>query len=151
LKINLELCKIVCIFAETLTPIPMQELKNKIATFLAFSNKPDSSLPFLEKIKKQDEMLGELNQLARKNNTLLGREIRLPMADSYALYIIIEVRKRTVVLAWVDYCDAWVDARVGYKGTISLAFAQQKVAWDDAMQARREQQIELKAEADANQ
>lgn len=130
----------------------MEDLKNKIAIFLAYSNKEEAKFgweDFSARMKKQEQMLGELRQLARKYNTLLGREVRFQMADSYALYIIIEVRKRTVVLAWVNYCDAWVDPRTGYHGTVNLAFAQKQIAWDDAMQDRREQQIELKAEANA--
>lgn len=114
----------------------MEELKQKIKEFLRYSNDEPKNYDFGAigaKMKKQDEMLAEIEALAKANNTLLGRNIQFPHADSYAQYIIVSVRPRTVVLSWFDYCDGWVDDRVGYVGTVSLKFAQQHVAGRDHM------------------
>lgn len=114
----------------------MEELINKINAFLQFSNAETKNYDFGAlgaKMKKQDEMLAEIEALAKANNTLLGRNIQFPHADSYAQYIIVAVRPRTVVLAWFDYCDGWVDDRVGYVGSVPLKWATQHVAGRDHM------------------
>jgi hypothetical protein len=91
----------------------------------------DFSTKFDAKMKRQNELMDELRVLARKNNTVLGRTVRFPMADSYALYLITSVGKSTVQLKWLNWCDAWVDDRCGYACKISLAYVQKQINFDD--------------------
>lgn len=83
------------------------------------------------KYNRQNELLEELLMLARAQKTLLGRTLRFPMADSYALYLITKVNKRTVQLTWLDWCDGWQDDRIGYRGNISLGYARKQINFDD--------------------
>ena len=116
----------------------MKELKERILELLDYSNEdPKADGEGFEglrkKVKEQDRMMNELKELARASNTLLGRTIQFQMADSYALYIITKVNKKTVELSWIDYCDGWVDDRLGYLATIPLEYATQKVTGDDKL------------------
>jgi len=99
-----------------------------------------------EKMKKQELLMNELEELAKAENTLLGRTIKFPHADSHALYLITKVNTRTVQLDWVNWCDAWVDDRCGYRCTIDLKYATNDVKGQDAMAelfGRRKQQTTL--------
>lgn len=116
----------------------MNEIKEKIAILLDYSNEDSnaSNVGFesiINKIKQQDVMLDELENDAIKNNTLLGRTINFPMADSYAVYIITKINKNTVTLTWVDYADGWVDDRLGYEGNVSIEYATTKIKQKDAL------------------
>jgi hypothetical protein len=56
---------------------------------------------FDRKLKKQESLIAELIVLARKEKTLLGRVIKFPRGDGYALYLITSVGKKTVQLKWL--------------------------------------------------
>lgn len=86
-----------------------------------------------EKMKKQEVLMNELEELAKANNTILGRTIKFPQADSYALYVITKVNKNRVTIDWVNWCDAWVDDRCGYRSTLDLRYATQHVKGQDDM------------------
>ncbi len=86
---------------------------------------------FDAKYKRQNELIAELIPMARHHKTLLGRTVRFPMADSYALYLVTKVNPKTVELTWLNYSDAWVDDRLGYKGTIDKAYVQRQKDFDD--------------------
>ena len=88
---------------------------------------------FEDKIKRQEILMDELKVMAKAKNTLLGRTLQFPMADSYALYIIIRVNKTNVVAYWLDYCDAWQDDRLGVGGELSLEYAKAKVFGRDKL------------------
>jgi hypothetical protein len=85
------------------------------------------------KMKKQEALMDELKELAKAQKTLLGRTLRFPMADSYALYLITSVGKKDVQLKWLDYCDGWVDDRCGYACRMSLSYANGNVKGEDAL------------------
>lgn len=102
---------------------------NKIEPVYTFGSKSENSLDNI--IKRQEALIGELIPLCRKEKTLLGRTVRFPMADSYALYLVTKVNKKTVELTWLKYCDAWVDDRLGYQGTISREYIQRQKDFDD--------------------
>jgi hypothetical protein len=128
----------------------METIKMKIAELLKVSSEKligtkDFGTRFDKKLKKQNELIEELRVLARAEKTLLGRTQRFPMADSYALYLITKVNKRTVELTWLDYCDAWVDDRTGYKGTISKEYVQKQINFDDwwASEAEKKKVMKL--------
>lgn len=94
-----------------------------------------------DKMKKQDKLIAELRDIARSHNTLLGRMVKFQHADSFALYIITKVNKTTVQLTWVDYCDGWMDGRVGAKGNVDKTWAERVIKfedkWSDLAEKRR--------------
>jgi len=119
----------------------MIEIKNKIKELLAFnevepvysfgSTDPNSLDNIME---KQENIIGELKELARANDTVLGRIIKFGMGDGYALYVITKVNKRTVEITWIKYCDAWQDQRAGYCSNLNIDYAKQQVKGEDAME-----------------
>jgi hypothetical protein len=88
---------------------------------------------FENKMKRQETLMDELKEMAKARNTLLGRTLQFPMADSYALYLIIRVNKTSAVVLWLDYCDAWQDDRLGKGGSLPLTYVQQRVKSRDAL------------------
>ena len=101
----------------------MKEIKLLIATLLKLSINEVKGFPELHtKMKEQDKLMNDIQELAKKEKTLLGRVIKFPRADSYAIYIITKINKKTVGLAWVDYCDGWkIDGAVTALYDIDLA------------------------------
>ena len=95
---------------------------------------------FDAKYKRQNDLIAELIPMARQHKTLLGRTVRFPMADSYALYLVTKVNPKTVELTWLNWCDAWVDDRLGYKGTIDKAYVQRQKDFDDLWSDEGEKQ-----------
>jgi hypothetical protein len=85
------------------------------------------------KLALQDKAIDELKELAKTNNTLLGRIIKFPHADSYAMYVITKVNKKYVRIDWLDYCDGWVDERCGKAAFIEKEYALQKTQGEDAL------------------
>jgi len=84
-------------------------------------------------MKTQERLQAEIDDLARELNTLMGRQIKFPMADSYAYYIVTKVMKTQVQLTWVKYCDAWQDDRTGYQSNIGRGYVEKKVKGEDRM------------------
>ena len=113
-------------------PVKIQELLDYSAKEVDYSKGFGESL---NKMKNQDAMIKVLAVFAKIAKTLVGRTMQFQYADSYALYIITKVNARTVELTWVDYCDGWVDDRIGKKGTVTLAYAQKEIAWRDQLDA----------------
>jgi len=121
----------------------MKKLKAKIQELLAYndvepiydfalrgSDNPDT----LDNIMKtQDRLQGEIDELAKANNTILGRQIKFPMADSHAYYVITKVNKRTVEITWVKYCDAWQDQEAGYCSNLDIDYANKQVNGQDML------------------
>jgi hypothetical protein len=113
----------------------MKEIQKKIQELLNVSNEEvDYKKGWEEsrkKIFRQDQLMNEIKVLAKANKTLLGRTIRFPHADSYAVYIITKVNKKTVRLTWVNYCDGWQDDRCGLEANMDIRYATQKVQGED--------------------
>lgn len=84
-------------------------------------------------LKQQDKLMDEIEELAIKHNTILGRIVKFPMGDGYAIYIITKVNKKSARLTWVKYCDAWQDDRIGYEANVDIDYVKQKVAQRDAL------------------
>lgn len=110
----------------------MEEIKAKIKQLLLLSKtEPKAGEKFFDnltaKMQQQEKMWNELKVLARANNTILGRIIKFQHADSYAVYLITKVNKRTVRLDWLNYCDAWVDDRCGYACLMSYDYANEQI------------------------
>lgn len=114
----------------------METINQKINELLQVSKEDligdkDFGKKFDVKMNRQNELMEELIILARANNTLLGRTVRFPMADSFALYLITSVGKKTVQLKWLNWCDAWVDDRCGYACRISIDYVSKQIKFDD--------------------
>ena len=105
---------------------------NKIEPEYKFGSNDPNSLDNI--MKRQEKLIDELKTLAKQHNTILGRTIKFPMADSYALYVITKVNKNTVQVTWLKYCDAWVDDRLGYRGSLSFDYASRDVRGQDALE-----------------
>jgi len=111
-------------------------LQDTIQNLFAVTARSEKALglpSFLEKMKLQDKLMSEMETLAKQEKTLLGRIIRFPMADSYAVYVITKVNKRTVRILWLDYCDGWIDPRCGKEANLNLEFATSTVNGRDAL------------------
>jgi hypothetical protein len=109
-----------------LNDITMNEIKfNITALFLLSKIEVNGWTDMENKMKMQDQIMDKLEDLAKSNNTLLGRTMRFPMADSYSYYIITKVSKRTVKLEWIDYCDGWVEPRLGKSGCLDLSYVKE--------------------------
>ena len=115
-------------------------LKGKIKELLAYNDiEPEyswgsDSQNSIDKImKRQEAIQGEIDNLARELGTLMGRQIKFPVADSYAYYVITKVTTTQVQITWVRYCDAWQDDRTGYQGMLNRDYAAQKVKGEDAL------------------
>jgi hypothetical protein len=104
---------------------------NDIDIFDSFQRKNDDPLHFDNIMKTQETLMEELKTLAKTNNTLLGRTIQFPMADSYALYVVTKVGARTVEITWVKYCDGHQDDRAGYCSNLNRTYAEQQVFGKD--------------------
>ena len=118
----------------------MKELKGKIKELLAYNDlEPEYTFGSdnqnsIDKIMhRQEAIQDEIDALAKANDTILGRQIKFPMADSYAYYIITKVNKKTVEITWVKYCDAWQDSRAGYCSNLNFDYANQQVKGQDAL------------------
>jgi hypothetical protein len=118
----------------------MKTLKAKIRKLLAMndielvytwgSDDPNS----IDKVmKRQEQLQEEIDELARANDTILGRQIKFPMGDGYAYYVITKVNKRSVEITWVKYCDAWQDSRAGYQSLLDFDYANQQVRGQDKL------------------
>ena len=132
----------------------MQEIVNKINELLALNaiesnyGVPDEDpTSFMSRMNKQEALMQECIVLARSKGTLFGRIIRIPHADSNAVYVVTKLNTRTVQLTWIRFCDAWVDSRVGYKGSYPINLAYQQTNFDDRwekMVADRKAEREVK-------
>jgi hypothetical protein len=102
----------------------MKRIKQLIAELLKISSvECESNFDSIhEKMDKQDEIILELNNLAKENNTIVGRVIKFQMADSYAIHLITKVTTKTATLEWIDYCDGWCDERLGEVGELPIAY-----------------------------
>lgn len=76
----------------------------------------------LDKTRRMDDLMKELEQESKEQDTLLGGIVRFPMADSYAVYVVTKVNKNTVKLEWLDYCDGWVDDRCGKECNANIVY-----------------------------
>ena len=113
----------------------MKAIQLKIQELITLSRKPASGWDELEaKIKAQDALIEELKLMARTHKTFIGRTLKFPMADSYALYVITAMLKTKVHVQWLDYCDGWQDRRLGDSGTLDLKYARSVLDFEDYME-----------------
>jgi hypothetical protein len=115
----------------------MKEIRLKIQELMSLSRKPTNGWHEIEaKIQAQDALIEELKTLARLNKTLIGRTLKFPMADSYALYIITAMLTTNVHLEWIDYCDGWQDGRLGKAGNVDLNYASAMTDFENYMDSK---------------
>ena len=115
----------------------MKTIQNKIEELLVVSAEEANYTKAVdalgEKMNRQNILMDELEALAKEQKTVLGRVIKFPHADSYALYLVTKVNKKTAQLEWLDWCDGWVDDRCSYRCSIDLAYVLRDVANTDAL------------------
>jgi hypothetical protein len=122
----------------------MKEIQLKINELLEISKQDTSRNGFrglFMKMNKQDKIMSELKTLARKENTPLGRIIKFQMADSYAYYVVSHLTKQKVVVTWIDYCDGWIDDRLGKTGVLEYNYVLSTIQHEDYCDALYEKKI----------
>ena len=114
----------------------MEKIKQKIAELMSLSKLETKGWDALKaKIKAQDALMDELRELAKEHNTPLGRIIKFPCGDGYAIYIITKVNKKSVKIEWINYGDGWVDKRCGYGGTLNIDYAIYEIKHEDTLRS----------------
>ena len=104
---------------------------NGIEPVYEFGDKNPESLKNI--MKKQDRLMNELKELARKHNTVLGRVIKFPMADSHAYYVVSNIMGSKVEVTCLRYCDAWQDDRIGSEGMLRKSYVVSRTHQEDLM------------------
>lgn len=120
------------LYSDIFTNLKELEDMNEIEPIYKWNSDEPNSIKNI--MKRQDSIMDELKLLAKKHNTLLGRIIKFPMADSYALYVVTKVNKTSVRLTWVNYCDGWQDDRIGYESNIDINYVRDKVSGEDIIE-----------------
>lgn len=121
------------------------QIRNMIENLLLTSNKPQEEFvqpgdgPLDDYVRKSqilDAILEEIKELAREEDTLVGRTVQFQVADSHARYIITHVleKKGQVVVQWVNYDECYIDDRLGRSGTLDLGFVGSQVEWQDKLE-----------------
>lgn len=84
-----------------------------------------------------------------KSRCVIGRLVRLGVADGYAYYIILKVNKRTVRLIHVPYGDAYKSHIVDDNGEADRSEIEDIVDWHDTITAAFEKSSQRVAEVTA--
>lgn len=87
------------------------------------------------KEEKEQEKANEVDEAARQAGTLIGRILRLPVADGYAVYIIKEVRGSQVRLQHMKWGDGYSDWSLGKGGWHSKAPIVRQIKLEDSFNA----------------
>lgn len=90
-----------------------------------------TNLDIEERMDEQDRVMTQLNHNGRSINTIVGRTIHIPMADSFAVYLIYEEQKSRVLLKWINYGDAHQDPTLLTKGSLLKWKVTDMLAFDD--------------------
>ena len=110
----------------------MKELLQMNDQTIDYSNKSvDGWKAFDKKYQRQNELMDELEKHAYDARSLTGRILRFQMADSYAIYLVVKVNKTTCRVQWIDWCDGWVDDRLGESGSLPLDYVHDQICWKD--------------------
>ena len=118
----------------------MNTLQQKIAELLLISEMPlekfskDYGKGINIKMAQQDTLIEELKVMAKSQKTVIGHIMKFQCADSYAYYIVTNVRKFVAELKWLKYCDEWVDDRLGKEGTLPLEYIYGMVKTEDNLE-----------------
>jgi hypothetical protein len=126
----------------------MTKLTDMITNLLLTSNKPQEEFlqpgdgpldDYLRKSEILDAMLEEIKELAREENTLVGRTVQFQVADSHAVYVVTHVleNKGQVIVQWVNYDECYIDDRLGRSGTLDLGYVRKTLQWQDQMERAR--------------
>jgi len=106
----------------------IEQLKKISAEEICWSQYEKATARF----EKQNDLMEKLDKLARKNKTLLGRQLRYQVADGRAIYVIDKVTATSVHVFWLDYGDQWSIRGLGQRGgNVKLAEAQSKIEFQD--------------------
>jgi uncharacterized Rmd1/YagE family protein len=86
------------------------------------------------KIKIQKDLMNQLKKRAIELDTLIGRVLKFPTADSYAVYVITKVFKNHVKVAWIDYCDGW-ENDIAYDNKVDIRIAKNMTEQEERIDA----------------
>jgi len=101
----------------------MNEIRKKVTQLIALNPSDDKTFEgFEERMAKQKILMDELDSLAKEKKTHIGRIIRRPFADSYAYYVVSDVKeeRNEIQVRWINYCDGWQDDYFGSGGHFQL-------------------------------
>jgi hypothetical protein len=116
----------------------MNEIQSKIKELIALSNKPYDFDGIQDKMEKQDKLMNELTVLARKNKTLVGRNVRFNVADGDAVYVVIKENDKSVKVTWIDYCDGYVEMFLGQgTATMKMSMAKAYTNFEDTLESMK--------------
>ena len=85
-------------------------------------------------MEKREELMDKLKTLAKAQNTIVGRVIRLQRCDGYALYLITKVKGGKATVKWLDWCDGYIDDILEYGCDLSIAKASEFIRRQDALE-----------------
>lgn len=109
-----------------------EEIEPRMRELLKLNDDPAKGWDNLtEKINKQNVLISELKEHARKACSMTGRMIKFQHADSYAMYLVTKVNKTTCRLEWIDYCDGWQDGRLGLSGSLPIKYVHDQICHED--------------------
>jgi len=92
---------------------------------------------YLLKIKTLDTLFEELKELARAQDTVVGRRVSFQTMDSSAHYVITHLLKNNkVAVQWIMYDPDYIDDRLGERGVLDLDFVQSRINWEDKLDWR---------------
>jgi hypothetical protein len=109
----------------------MKKLRSTIKKLLALNNK---TMDKSTKMILQENLVNEIESLAKANNTILGRLIKfdnLDANDTMAIYIITNVHPKTVQIDWVNYNNGWLNIHCGKQALIDFGYAKEIINIED--------------------
>ena len=89
---------------------------------------------YVRKRETLDMLFDELKDLAREEDTLVGRRVSFQTMDGHAHYVVTHViRNHKCVVQWINYDPDYIDDRLGEKGVLPIDFIEERVRWENAM------------------
>lgn len=114
-----------------------KEVKPRMEELLAMNRIDASKMGFGEEwrkhYKRQETLINELEEHAYNARSMTGRFIKFPHADSFALYMVQRVNKKSCRLVWIDWMDGWVDDRLGEAGSLPIDYVHGDICGQDRM------------------
>jgi hypothetical protein len=126
----------------------MELIKKKIKDLINFSfaeSQPDENISLAKTIKKVliEHIVNELKILSKENNTILGRVIKFSVNDSYAYYVIVNIRDVNVDIVWLDYGKGYQNLKFTEFDTIPFDYANEKVQKEDEFEISEPEKISI--------
>lgn len=96
----------------------------------------DKSLGWRDQFNRNWKQLKECDKRAKEGGFLVGRYIKEPFADGYAIYQVIRENKKTVrIRVCTGIGDDWVIPYLGQETSVDMAYVTQNIAQREALAA----------------